>query len=80
MAVFLNRIILSCFTGAEWRVKWRIVEDVLVGTTLSQPMALPMCRRDGERRGGGRGGKRRRASSKQQQQQQRNRTEQQHHR
>lgn len=31
MAIFLNRIILSCFTGAEWRVKWRIVEDVLVG-------------------------------------------------
>lgn len=31
MAISLNRIILSCFTGAEWRVKWRIVEDVLVG-------------------------------------------------
>lgn len=31
IAIFLNRIILSCFTGAEWRVKWRIVEDVLVG-------------------------------------------------
>jgi len=33
MATSLNRIILSCFTGAEWRVKWRIVEDVLVGAT-----------------------------------------------
>lgn len=31
MDISLNRIILSCFTGAEWRVKWRIVEDVLVG-------------------------------------------------
>ncbi|XP_047368486.1 uncharacterized protein LOC124956562 [Vespa velutina] len=30
---FLKQIILSCFTGDEWRVKWRIVEDVLVGAT-----------------------------------------------
>lgn len=60
MAVFLNRIILSCFTGAEWRVKWRIVEDVLVGTTWASRWHC-RCATVKENRGGG--GKRRRASS-----------------
>lgn len=48
MATSLNGIILSCFTAAEWRVKWRIVEDVLVGDYVSQPMVLPMCHREEE--------------------------------
>lgn len=61
MAVFLNGIILSCFTGAEWRVKWRIVEDVLVGTTTWASRWHCRCATVKENRGGG--GKRRRASS-----------------